>query len=150
MKENKKQKLEITIIVIVALLILTLGLTYAYWILTKEQTGENVVNTSCLNVTIENEADDIKIDKAYPILDEEGLKSKPYKFTVKNNCKEYADYKISLEMLNETTLNSKYVKIALSEEGEKGVGTLLSEYKEKEKLTVDGAKEGREIKRSMN
>ena len=145
--ENKKRKVEIVILVIITLLVIAIGVSYALWVLTKEQTGENVVSTSCLNVTIENEADDISLKNTFPKLDEEGLKSKPYKFTIKNNCEEYADYKISLEMLGETTINSEYIKIALSEEGDKGVGTLLNEYEAKEELTVDGAKEGRQIKR---
>ena len=145
--ENKKRKVEIVILVIITLLVIAIGVSYALWVLTKEQTGENVVSTSCLNVTIENEADDISLKNTFPKLDEEGLNSKPYKFTIKNNCEEYADYKISLEMLGETTINSEYIKIALSEEGDKGVGTLLNEYEAKEELTVDGAKEGRQIKR---
>ncbi len=145
--ENKKRKTEIAILVIITLLVIAIGVSYALWISTKEQTGENVVSTSCLNVTIENEEDDISLKNTFPILDEEGLNSKPYKFNIKNNCEEYADYKISLEMLSETTINSEYIKIALSEEGDKGVGTLLNEYEVKEQLTVDGAKEGRQIKR---
>ena len=145
--ENKKRKVEIVILVIITLLVIAIGVSYALWVLTKEQTGENVVSTSCLNVTIENEEDDISLKNTFPILDEEGLNSKPYKFTIKNNCEEYADYKISLEMFGETTISSEYIKIALSEEGDKGVGTLLSEYEAKEELTVDGAKEGRQIKR---
>ena len=56
--ENKKRKTEIVILVIIALLVIAIGISYALWVLTKEQTGENVVNTSCLNVTIENEEDD--------------------------------------------------------------------------------------------
>ena len=145
MKKGNKNKMIIMIIVLIVILI-TIGVSYALWILTKEQTGENVVGTSCLNVTIENEEDDIKIDKAYPILDEEGLKSKPYKFTIKNNCEEYADYTINLEMLNETTLNSEYVKVSLNEEGDKGVPTILSAYESYNKYKIEGTKEGRKLK----
>ncbi len=51
---------------------LTFGITYAYWRLTKEQTNENVVNTACLDFEITNEQDDINLTKAYPISDYEG------------------------------------------------------------------------------
>ncbi len=147
MVKNKNKKTFYVILIVIILLVIGIGASYSLWILTKEQTGENVVNTSCLDVTIENEEDDISLKNTFPKIDEEGLKSKPYKFSIKNNCEEYADYKISLEMLSETTINSEYIKIALSEEGDKGVGTLLNEYEVKEQLTVDGAKEGRQIKR---
>ena len=56
--ENKKRKVEIVILVIITLLVIAIGVSYALWVLTKEQTGENVVSTSCLNVTIKNEEDD--------------------------------------------------------------------------------------------
>ena len=146
MVKNKNKKILYVILIVSILLVIAIGVTYALWVMTKEQTGENVVSTSCLNVTIENEEDNISLKNAFPKLDEEGLKSKPYKFSIKNNCEAYADYTINLEMLNETTLNSEYVKITLNEEGDKGVGVLLSEYKTYEKKKASNTKEGREIK----
>ena len=145
--ENKKHRNLIITIVIIGLLLITIGVSYALWVITKEQTNENILSTSCLNVTIENENDDIKLSNTFPISDKEGLKSKPYSFTITNNCEEYADYKINLEMLSETTLSSEYVKIALSEEGDKGVATKLNAYETYEDYKIDGSIEGRQIKR---
>ena len=54
---KKKNKI-LTSIVAVIVILLVIGVSYALWIITKEQTGENVVNTSCLDVTIENEEND--------------------------------------------------------------------------------------------
>ena len=54
---KKKNKILISIIAVVVISLI-IGVSYALWIITKEQNGENVVNTSCLDVTIENEADD--------------------------------------------------------------------------------------------
>ena len=119
--EKSKNKIKIISLVVIVLLLITIGVSYALWVLTKEQTDTNIVSTSCLNVTIENENDDIRLSNTFPITDEEGLKSKPYSFTITNNCEAYADYTIKLEMLNGTTLSSEYVKIALSEKGTKGV-----------------------------
>ena len=56
--ENKKKKYTIITISIIGLILLVIGISYAYWILTKEQTGENVVNSACLNMDIESESDD--------------------------------------------------------------------------------------------
>ena len=50
-KNNKKKIIIYSILGVVTLLIVTLTITYAYWILTKQQKGENVVNTACLNIT---------------------------------------------------------------------------------------------------
>ena len=84
--ENKKKKIEIIAIVVIGIILITIGISYAIWIITKEQTNENIVSTSCLDVTIENEEDSISLKNTFPITDEEGLRSKPYKFSIKNNC----------------------------------------------------------------
>ncbi len=144
--EKKNKKYMYITISIIALILIAIGISYAIWMITKEQTGENVVNSSCLNVTMEDEIDSIDLKKTQPILDEEGLNLKPFSFKIKNNCEEYADYTINLEMLSETTLESKYVKIALSEKGDRGVATKLDAYDEYKTLKGTGTKEGRQLK----
>ncbi len=129
-KKNKKKNLFITLGVIGALLLIG-GVTYAYWILTKEQTGENVVNSACLSVDIESESDDITLDKTYPILDSEGRKLKPYKFSVHNKCSDMATYQINLEslstVLEANRLNPNYLKVKLNEVGQDGIEKVLGE-----------------------
>ncbi len=144
----KEKKIIYIIIGIISVVLITVGVTYAFWILTREQTEENVVKTACLNVSMENELNDISLGNTFPILDEKGLKLKPFTFTIKNNCDDYADYEISLEMLSETNLDSKFVKIALNEKGDKGVPINLSEYKKYTNLKINGTKEGRTLKTS--
>ena len=143
----KEKKIIYVIIGIISVLLITIGVTYAYWILTRKQEGTNIVNTACLDIDMVGK-NDILLEKAYPILDEEGLKLKPYTFTITNNCEDYADYEISLEMLSETNLDSEFVKIALNEKGDKGVPTNLSEYKKYTNLKISGTKEGRTLKTS--
>ncbi len=143
-KKNKKTYLLITLGVL-AVIVITLGLTYAYWRLTKEQTGVNIVNSSCLNVSMENQANDINLENAFPISDGEGLDLEPFTFTVKNNCEEYADYTISLEMLSVTNLNSDFVKVALNEQGKTGTPKILGNYDAYEDLKLEDTKEGRTI-----
>lgn len=47
MKEKKNNKKFILITLgIIGTILLVAGITYAYWILTRQQTGENVVNTA--------------------------------------------------------------------------------------------------------
>ena len=145
--EKKNKKYMYIIMVIIILLIITIGVSYALWIMRSEQKEENILSTSCLNVTMEEELNNISLNNTIPISDEEGLGKVPYSFKIKNNCEEYADYTINLEMLSETTLRSEYVKIALSEKETKGVATKLNAYREYKELKSTGTKEGRQIKR---
>ncbi len=147
MEKNKKENKIIlfTTLGIIGAIIIVLGVTYAYWRLTKEQTGVNVVNSACLNVTMENQLNDINLPKAYPISDSDGLQLEPFIFTVKNNCEEYADYTISLEMLTVTDLNSDFVKIALNEVDSEKNPQKLSSYDEYEDLKLEDTVEGRTI-----
>ncbi len=129
--ENKKKKYIFITLSIIGTLLLVVGVTYAYWILTKQQTGENVVNSACLSMDIESESDDITLDKAYPILDSEGEKLKPYKFSVHNKCSDIATYQINLEslstVLEANRLSPNYIKVKLNEVGQEGIEKVLGE-----------------------
>ncbi len=104
MKEKNNNKTYAFIVLgVIGTIILTLGITYAYWRLTKEQTGENVVNTDCFNIEFTGE-NDITLDKSYPLEDDE-LESflgsaTPYHFTITNKCSSLASATINLESLN--------------------------------------------------
>ncbi len=106
---------------VIGTILLVVGITYAYWILTKQQTGENVVNTACLNITFTGE-NDISLDKAYP-MNEEQLESflasaKPYHFTIKNECNDLASASINLESLTVSgkALEDEYIDAILYED----------------------------------
>ena len=121
MKTNKKKILIYSILGIITVLIVTLTITYAYWILTRQQTGENVVNTACLNITFTGE-NDISLDKAYP-MNEEQLESflssaTPYHFTIKNECNDLASASINLESLTVSgkALEDEYIDAILYED----------------------------------
>ncbi len=135
MKKNKKKK--IIIIAIIFILVLAIvGASYAYWAFSLNQVRNNRLLSSCLNVTLTSDSDTISLQKAYPILDADGMEQIPYTFTIKNTCDTFISYDISLGLLEETTLNSKYVAAVL----DKNEIKLLSEYPEK---TLDGYKEAR-------
>ena len=121
MKNNKKKILIYSILGIITVLIVTLTITYAYWILTRQQTGENVVNTACLNITFTGE-NDISLDKAYP-MNEEQLESflesaTPYHFIIKNECNDLASASINLESLTVSgkALEDEYIDAILYED----------------------------------
>ena len=143
-KENKKVVFY-TIAGIIALAIVALGLTYAYWILTRQQEGVNTVNTACLSVKIENERDEIDLPSAYPISDEDGLNLTPFKFTVINKCSKQAEYVLSMEMLDDTDLVSEFVGISINKETETPTPRTLDFYEKYDDTKIAGTKEGRKI-----
>ena len=116
--QNKKSKY--TIIGIITVIVICLGVTYAYWLLTKEQTNKNIVKSACLKVDFSGE-DDITLDDAYP-LEEDALEyfltnQTPYHFTITNKCNNLQNAVINLETLNvsNTLLEDDYVDVLLYE-----------------------------------
>ncbi len=117
--QNKKFKY--TFIGIIATIIICLGVTYAYWLLTKEQTEKNVVKSACLKIDFSGE-NNINLDKAYP-LEENELEyfltnQKPYHFTITNKCNNLQNAVINLETLNvsNTLLEDDYIDVLLYED----------------------------------
>ncbi len=95
-----------------------IGISYAYWYLTKSQSGSNQVVTDCFNIVF-TEKNDIKLEKAYPIDDDEAHSLTPYTFTIENTCNSPASYQINLETMSQSsgtkTLPDEYLRAALIE-----------------------------------
>ena len=132
LKENKKA----IIILILLLISLSVGISYAYWRLILQQTGENKIASSCLSIELIDESESIRMENAFPIIDEEGMQTTPYTFTIRNTCDTFIDYEVSLGMLDTTTLKSEYVAAVLDYSEIKTLNTY-------EETTIDGYKEGR-------
>ena len=143
MAKNKK-KLYIGLVVIM-LIIITIGVSYALWVITKEQTNENILSTSCLDIELTNKEDNISLTNTFPKTDVEGKILEPYKFTIRNECENYVDYSINLEMLSETTLNSENIKVLLNKEETETEPKILSKYPENEIPKISEAKESRQL-----
>ncbi len=140
--EKKRRNILITIVLLIGI-IAVIGVSYALWVLNLTQTGQNDIVSSCFNITYEDK-DNISLQKAYPILDEEGKKLVPYEFTITNSCDSYASFNVNLEVLNTTTLtNNDAVKAMISSktnDTETEITTsLLSSYQTTTK-TLDNAK----------
>ena len=119
------QKKKVNMIVLVVSVILTLiGLSYGYFFIRKNQKNNNVANSECFKLEFSNESEAINLSNMYPISDEEGRKQVPYSFTITNTCDMLAGYTVNMEMLEGTTLNSKYLDVLVNNEEIK----LLSTY----------------------
>ena len=138
-KESKKKPglvfLSLCLIGIVAI-----GVSYAWWRFTAMQTLGNTAISKCLKLELKNESDAISITNMYPISDEEGRKLTPYTFTLTNTCTVAAAYKLNMEMLEGTTLNSKYVAVTVNDADIK----LLSSYDEVTTV-IDNSTESRTL-----
>ena len=112
---QKKSKISIFIIGLVIVLT-SIGLSYAYWKTTIMGDKGNNVTSGCFNVEMINQKDEITLGSTFPITDAEGLKLKPFSFTLKNTCTIFAHYYVNMEMLEGTTLNSKFVAVRVNNE----------------------------------
>jgi len=112
-----KKKTKIMILSVVALILVTIGITYAYWLVTKSQAGENTISSGCLDITLEGQ-NDITLSNQFPMSDADGIKLTPYEFTVTNNCSTSVDYQIALEALGDasTALSDSALKVALNDD----------------------------------
>lgn len=126
----RKHRRILIIVVLIGLLLSLSGITYAYLRVSKIQEEDNELTVlKCLNITIEEE-NDIKLDNAYAITDEEGKSLTPYKFIVKNNCDMIVKISVNLEDLTvEKKLDDQYIKLLLESELT-STTNLLSNYEE--------------------
>ncbi len=112
----KNQKLLITVFSIISVIVIVIGASYAYWLITKKQTEKNVFSTGCLDISLSG-SNDIRLLDQYPIADEDGMELKPYTFTVTNNCNTSVDYQINLETVSpeDQTLTPSSIKVSLND-----------------------------------
>ncbi len=126
----KKHMRKYLIIIILVMIVALATFSYSLFIITDKQTNTNILNSTCLSFEIKNEENQISLQNAFPLLDEEGKKLTPYTFTVKNTCDAYMSYTISLETLQDSTLANKYVKVMLNSEAIANLDTLPSSTSE--------------------
>ena len=117
-----------------------IGVSYAYWRFTYIGEKTNNATSGCFNIELTDQKDEINLTNAYPIMDEEGLKLKPFSFTLKNTCSIFAHYYVNLEMLEGTNLNSKWVATKINSDAI----TTLDKYKSAT-TTISGSTESRTI-----
>ena len=96
-------------------IILMIGVSYAYWHVTKSQEETNQIASGCLDIELVSNSKEIKLENAYPILNSEGVKLSPYTFTITNTCSIFARYELTLNILLESTLKSQYIAAVLDQ-----------------------------------
>ena len=137
---HNKRKIILVFVIICLIGLVGVGISYAYWKFTYIQTDNNIAISKCLKLDMTNESNEINLTNMYPISDEEGRKLTPYSFKITNTCSMSAEYKVNLEMLEGTTLNSKYLASLVNNDDIK----LLSSY-DSAKTTISDSVESRTL-----
>ncbi|MBR1413185.1 MAG: hypothetical protein IJ574_00745 [Bacilli bacterium] len=118
---------KIVLVILLLAIIAMSSFTYSYFQNVKTTKSVEEFDTNCFDIEYVSLTDGINLEKTYPIPDEEGLKLAPYTFKVTNICPYDMLVNVKLNMIKNTTLDAKYVKIAL----DKSLiiePTLLSEF----------------------
>ena len=115
-KKYRKRMLILACLLLVTVLLA--GVSYAVFNSYASQNSTNTLAATCIELEFSGE-DSVNLTNAYPISDSEGLKTTPYKFKIKNKCKNYLEYMVIASVINVTNpLDSKYVKVNLSGDNE--------------------------------
>ena len=109
-----KTTYRITLLVISLLLVISItrGTSYSLWKKVEVQKEQNIVESSCFSIEF-SESSNINLKNAMPISDASGLKKTPYTFTIKNTCNADSKTKISLNVLNSSTMDSSIIKFSM-------------------------------------
>ena len=99
---------------VILTLLLGIGVSYSLWNISVSQDKVNTAMTSCFDITYSSESSAINLEKQYPISDEAGSNLTPYTFKITNSCDIDAYYKINLETLNTSNIDTRFIKASLN------------------------------------
>ena len=126
---NKKYRLFLLCIGILLALSLMISASYALYIFTIGQEGENVVEADCFKITF-NDNSPLSISDTIPLTEEEASDITPYTFTINNICNHAINYKINIETLNTTTMDLNAIRVKLDDNASKLLGSVPNNKQE--------------------
>ena len=111
-----KRQLIVTLFSILGVTIISLGSAYAVFTSISKSADYNVIKVGTLNIDFgEDSSNSINLSGQYPMSDEDGLKLKPYVFTIKNTGSLAADYEVfiqdDLDMINSEEENCANIQL---------------------------------------
>ena len=116
---------------LILIILLGIGVSYSMWNVSVSQDTNNTAYTECFDLSITNKENNINLDNAYPISNDKGKSLTPYTFTLTNTCDITTQYNINLEVLNNSTLASKFIDVMFE-----GNINLLSSYDNADKVNT--------------
>lgn len=145
MLKNKKKGLILAIFGIVSLVLITVGVTYAFFNYAKEGTTDNTITTGTITFIYEEtdkQGTGISIEDAYPISDSVGKKlsssNEVFNFKIKSETTgTEIPYTVTARKDNTSTLSEEAVRIYLTEVvGESEIELLLDNYSNLEQTSI--------------
>ena len=148
--KNKKKQIIITLIAIISLIVITVGVTYAFFNYSRTGTTDNVVKTgeiTFLYTEVSGVGKGISLTEAYPISDSIGKvqvgEGKVFDFKVTSNISMNSNigYQVTARKKTGSTLANSAVKVYLTEVNGTEQELLLSKYSELDQTDkVDSSK----------
>ena len=138
MKNNKKTVI-VTLIAIISLIVITVGVTYAFFNYAKEGTTDNTIKTGTITflyTEVSGVGKGISLTEAYPVADSIGKvqvgEGKVFDFKVTSNISMNSniDYQVTARKKTGSTLANSAVKVYLTEVNGTEQELLLSKYSE--------------------
>ena len=123
LKFNKDNILPITLIgvlVFIFIMVIFTGVTYAYWQKNYVQKEANKIKSGCFSFELTDE-NSISLANTYPMSETDAMKSKPYNFTITNNCSIDMYYNVTLNTTGSSDLDN-YLNYKLVDEKGNTVG----------------------------
>ena len=148
--KNKKKQIIITLIAIISLIVITVGVTYAFFNYSRMGTTDNVVKTggiTFLYTEVSGVGKGISLTEAYPVSDSIGKvqvgEGKVFDFKVTSNIEMNSNigYQVTARKKTGSTLANSAVKVYLTEDNGTEQELLLSKYSELDQTDkVDSSK----------
>ena len=119
----KRKKIYI-ILGAILLLIMVVGITYAFVNLTLVGEKRQVITAGTLSLQLLEDSNNLSIQNAFPIADEVGMIQDAFTFRLINNGTTSATYKLKLVEIGTGTLSKSDVKYGFTKDGVKTIGLL--------------------------
>ena len=149
-KNSKKKQIIITLVAIISLIVITVGVTYAFFNYAKEGTTDNTIKTGTITflyTEVSGVGKGISLTDAYPIADSIGKvqvgEGKIFDFKVTSNISMNSNigYQVTARKKTGSTLANNAVKVYLTEVNGTEQELLLSKYSELDQTDkVDSSK----------
>ena len=137
--KNKKKQIIITLVAIISLIVITVGVTYAFFNYAKEGTTDNTIQTGSITflyTEVSGVGKGISLTEAYPVADSIGKvqvgEGKVFDFKVTSNIEMNSNigYQVTARKKTGSTLANSAVKVYLTEVNGTEQELLLSKYSE--------------------
>ena len=138
-KNGKKKQVLLTLIAIISLIVITVGVTYAFFNYAKEGTTDNTIQTGTITflyTEVSGVGKGISLTEAYPVADSIGKvqvgegKIFDFKVTSTISMNSNIDYQVTARKKTDSTLDDSSVKVYLTEVNGTEQELLLSKYSE--------------------